>query len=207
MHPNPAFRQDSRARNLAFAIDRGFGTLSINGDDGPLMAHVPFLMATDGSHADIHLARSNAIARAGLPARAVVAVQGPDAYVSPDWYGMVDQVPTWNYVAVHLRGRLEPLPPEMLRPMVDVLSDRFEQRLLPKKVWRSSKMADGVMERLLRMIVPFRLMIESVDGTWKLNQNKPEQARMGVVTALRALPKDSPEAKIAALMQAEAVLQ
>jgi transcriptional regulator len=120
---------------------------------------------------------------------------------------MVDQVPTWNYVAVHLRGRLEPLPPEMLRPMVDVLSDRFEQRLLPKKVWRSSKMADGVMERLLRMIVPFRLMIESVDGTWKLNQNKPEQARMGVVTALRALPKDSPEAKIAALMQAEAVLQ
>jgi len=58
-----------------------------------------------------HLVRSNPIAqclRAG-ERKAVLAVSGPDAYVSPDWYArMPDQVPTWNYVAVHLRGTRRP---------------------------------------------------------------------------------------------------
>lgn len=184
MHPNPAFRQESRAANLAFAAARGFGTLCINGTDGPLLAHVPFLLAEDGSYADIHLARSNLIARAALPAPAVLAVMGQDAYVSPDWYGLADQVPTWNYVAVHLRGTLSPLPVESLEPMVNDLSNRFETRLLPKPVWTSDKMSDGAMARMLRMIVPFRLTIAAVDGTWKLGQNKPAAARAGVADAL-----------------------
>jgi len=131
MHPNPAFRQVPAEDSMAFAKARGFGTLSINGEAGPLMAHVPFLMSE--TSALIHFARSNAIARSALPCPAVLAVMGPESYVSPDWYGAPDQVPTWNYVAVHLRGRFEPLPVEALRPMVDDLSAVFEARLLPKK--------------------------------------------------------------------------
>jgi len=44
MHPNPAFRQSPADANLGFARDRGFGILSVNGQDGPLAAHVPFLL-------------------------------------------------------------------------------------------------------------------------------------------------------------------
>jgi transcriptional regulator len=201
MHPNPAFRQEPQDRNLAFAAARGFGTLSVNGSSGPLMAHVPFLLSADGTHADIHLARSNAIARADVPCAAVLAIVGPDAYVSPDWYGIEDQVPTWNYVAVHLRGRLEPLPPDSLEPMVNALSDLFETRLLPKKVWTSDKMGPGVMDRMLRMIVPFRLKIETVEGTWKLSQNKPAGARAGVIAALEARGGQSGDAMLASLMR------
>lgn len=201
MHPNPAFRQEPQDRNLDFARARGFGTLSVNGGAGPLMAHVPFLLSADGTHADIHLARSNAIARADVPCAAVLAIVGPDAYVSPDWYGIEDQVPTWNYVAVHLRGRPEPLPPDSLEPMVNALSDLFETRLLPKKVWTSDKMGPGVMDRLLRMIVPFRLKIETVEGTWKLNQNKPAGARAGVIAALEARGGQSGDAMLASLMR------
>ncbi|MCF8510087.1 MAG: FMN-binding negative transcriptional regulator, partial [Rhodobacteraceae bacterium] len=180
MHPNPAFRQVPADESLAFARARGFGTLSINGEAGPLMAHVPFLFdETDGLCALIHLARSNALARAALPTPAVIAVTGPESYISPDWYGAVDQVPTWNYVAVHLRGRLEPLPPEALRPMADDLSAIFEARLLPKKPWTSAKMSEGAMERMMRMILPFRLVIEGVEGTWKLGQNKTPEQRAG----------------------------
>lgn len=187
MHPNPAFRQTAEVENLRFARQRGFGVLAVNGAEGPLMAHVPFLLAPDGRSAQVHLARSNAIARTGLPAPAVIAVSGADAYVSPDWYGTPDQVPTWNYVAVHLRGRLEPLPPESLAPMVDDLSEEFESRLAPKPVWRSSKMGEGVMARMLRMILPFRLEITGVEGTWKLGQNKTPEQRQGVIAALGPL--------------------
>jgi len=202
MHPNPAFRQVPAAESLAFARNRGFGTLCLNGEGGPLLAHVPFLVTeTGGLCALVHLARSNAIARAALPSPAVIAVTGPESYISPDWYGAEDQVPTWNYVAVHLRGRLEPLPPETLRPMVDDLSALFEARLLPKTPWTSAKMSEGSMERMLRMILPFRLVIEAVDGTWKLGQNKTPGQRAGAVAGLTAWGEPTPREALAALMQ------
>ncbi len=207
MHPNPAFRQTPADRNLAFARARGFAILSINGAEGPLMAHVPFLLSSDASHADLHLARSNLIARADLPAPAVLAVSGADAYVSPDFYGphdlVPDQVPTWNYVAVHLRGMLEPLPGATLRAHLDALSAEHEGRIAGKPPWVSTKMTPGAMERMMRMILPFRLRIASVDGTWKLNQNKPAEVRARAAAALAggnegaqtiaALMRDLPE--------------
>ena len=103
MHPNPTFRQTSDDRNIAFVRDRGFGTLAINAEGGPLLSHVPFLVSGDARTVDLHLVRSNPILRL-LDTEAVLSVTGPDGYVSPDWYGVADQVPTWNYVAVHLRG-------------------------------------------------------------------------------------------------------
>jgi len=201
MHPNPAFRSTAREDNLGFARARGFGILSVNGADGPLAAHVPFLISADGSFAELHLARSNPIARgcvAGLPA--LMVVSGPDAYVSPDWYGSDDQVPTWNYIAVHLRGVLSPLPEAALHAHVDALSAAHETRLLPKVPWVSDKMSEGAMPRMLRMILPFRFDIATVDGTWKLNQNKTPEVRASAADHLAQQPDDGSRA-IAALMR------
>lgn len=141
MHPNPAFRGASRDENLGFARDRGFGVLMVNGDPFPLCSHVPFLLADDGKSAEMHLVRSNPIlgclADGGVAAR--MAVSGPDGYVSPDWYGMPDQVPTWNYVAVHLSGRLHALPSDELSGHLERLSRFFEARLAPKPPWGLGK--------------------------------------------------------------------
>lgn len=203
MHPNPAFRRDPRAKNLAFARARGFGVLTVNGPEGPLAAHVPFLLNDDATFADLHLARSNPIARAGLPGPALLAVPGPDAYVSPDWYGphreVPDQVPTWNYVAVHLRGLLEPLPDDALRPHVDALSAEHEGRIAGKRPWTSGKMTEGAMPRMMRMILPFRFRVTSVEGTWKLNQNKPADVRARAAAALAQ--GDAGAQAVAALMR------
>lgn len=203
MHPNPAFRQTPAERNIAFARARGFGVLSVNGPDGPLAAHVPYLLNDDASHADLHLARSNPIARAALPLPALIAVSGPDAYVSPDWYGphdqVPDQVPTWNYVAVHLRGVLEPLPDDALRSQADALSAEHEGRIIGKRPWTSKKMTDGAMDRMMRMILPFRFRVVSVDGTWKLNQNKSAEVRARAARALAG--GDAGARAIAALMR------
>jgi transcriptional regulator len=200
MHTNPAFRAADRETNLAFARERGFGVLSVNGPDGPLISHIPFVLNADGTMADMHLTRSNPIARSGLPAAAVIAVIGPDAYISPDWYEVPDQVPTWNYVAVHLRGRLVALDESVMKDHVDELSAVHEGRLLPKKPWHSDKMAEGVMPRMMRMILPFRLEIAAVDGTWKLSQNKDADVQARTATAL-ARQEDAGARAIAALMR------
>lgn len=185
MHPNPAFRSRPDAANLAFARQRGFGVLSVNGAAGPLAAHLPFAFEPEGRGVLMHLVRSNPmLAALENPAPALLAVSGPDGYISPDWYGLPDQVPTWNYVAVHLRGTLERLPDERLRGAVDALSAAFEARLAPKRAWTSDKMAPEALARMMRAIVPVRLAIETVDGTWKLGQNKPEVARLGAAEAV-----------------------
>ncbi len=178
MHPNPIYRKAARDRNLAFAAQRAFGTLMVNGADGPMASHVPFLLAPDGHSADLHLVRSNPIARAlSGPQPALIAVTGADTYISPDWYGMEHQVPTWNYVSVHLRGSLTVLPDTALHDLLDRQSAEFEARLLPKTPWLTSKMPQDTMARMMRQIVPVRFDIGSVDGTWKLSQNKPAAAR------------------------------
>ncbi len=184
MHPNPVFHTGDDARNLAFAATRAFGVLAVNGAEGPLLSHVPFLL--EDRTVWLHLVRSNPIARAlNAPGPAVIAVSGPDSYVSPDWYGVADQVPTWNYVAVHLRGELELRPQDELHDLLDRQSALFEEQLRPKRPWITSKMPPELMERMMRAIVPCRMHVTSVDGTWKFSQNKPEEARLSAAEGSR----------------------
>ncbi|MBF9059441.1 FMN-binding negative transcriptional regulator [Rhodobacterales bacterium HKCCSP123] len=189
MHPNPAFRQEPRDRNLAFARHRGFGTLCVNGEAAPLLSHVPFHLDDAGTEAEMHLVRSNPIARAVTgPTPAVIAVTGPDGYISPDWYGDPAQVPTWNYVAVHLRGVLHPCDPAEMRPHLDRVSAQFEGRLLPKRPWTTDKMPGDTLDRMMRQILPFRLEVQEIAGTWKLNQNKTDTAREAAAGMVRHSP-------------------
>ena len=203
MHPNPIFRQAPDQQNRDYARERGFGMLSINGPDGPLLAHVPFLLNAEGTSLDLHLVRSNPIARVISQATpAVIAVTGPDSYVSPDWYGIENQVPTWNYIAVHLRGTIQLLPQDDMRDMLDRQSGHFEQALLPKRIWKTEKVEPEIMDRMMRQIVPARMQVTAIDGTWKLNQNKPDSARLRAAQNVKSSALGSDTALLAALMLA-----
>ena len=178
MHPNPTFHSHDHAKDIAYVRARGFGTLVMNGDPVPMVAHVPVLLSEDGREVLIHLVRSNPIARSlKAPGPARIAVTGPDAYISPDWYGVADQVPTWNYVAVQLTGVLEILPHGKMREVLDVQSAFYESRLAGKAPWTTDKMTPDVLERMMRMIVPCRMVVEDIAATWKLGQNKDDAVR------------------------------
>jgi len=199
MHPNPAFRRETPETNIAFALSRGFGTLCVNGPAGPLVSHVPF--CGSGGDVEFHLVRNAPMARAlQTPQPGLLAVSGADAYVSPDWYGVEHQVPTWNYTAVHLRGVVEGLPDTALRPLLERLSATFEEQL-DKTPWRVDKLSEDVLARMMRSIVPCVLHIEEVQGTRKLGQNKPAEARVAAGRAMVAAGFGAGAAAIGALMQ------
>ena len=186
MHPNPVFRQEPRGSALELARERGFGTFTVAGPEGVLAAHLPFVLDEDRVLA--HLVRVNPIARhlRREPARALLIVSGPDGYVSPDWYGEAQLVPTWNYAAVHLRGELRLLDDTALRPILDRLSETFEARLAPKPPWKTDKVEEGLLARMMRQIVPIEMSVDTVDSTFKLNQNRSDTARAGAAAALAA---------------------
>lgn len=203
MHPNPIFHTHEAEDNLAYARERAFGILAVSGAEAPWLSHIPFLLDEDGKTLWLHLLRSNPIARAlkGGPTPARLAVSGPDSYVSPDWYDVIDQVPTWNYVAVHLTGTIEVRPQEELHALLDRQSAFFEEKLLPKTPWTPGKMSEGVMDRMMRAIVPCRMDVTGVDGTWKLNQNKPDDVRMRAADHVEAFGIGTDLAVLSALMR------
>lgn len=203
MHPNRIFRREEIARHLAFVRETAFGVLSVNADPMPVLSHIPFLVSSDGARLEAHLVRNNPIAKmlSQGACEAVVAVQGPFGYISPDWYGTLDQVPTWNYVAVHLRGTLRTMPNDALFGVLERISDEMEARLAPKPIWKMGKMTPEVRDQMMRMIVPVEMDVAEIDGTWKLGQNKPEDARLGAADGLAAADQGSETARLAALMR------
>ena len=185
MHPNTSFRKTPESEAMSFATDRGFGALVMGTANGVLASHIPFIL--ENNRLEAHLVRSTAIARhlsKHGDSLAKMIVSGPDGYISPDWYGEPDLVPTWNYIAVHIEGTVRLRESSTLLDHLERLSRRFEAALAPKPIWTHDKMTDGIMEKLMRTIVPIEIEIENVDSTFKLNQNRTAGARAGAAAEL-----------------------
>ena len=201
MHPNPIYRRTTDARAFDLVRDRAFGQITLTGPDGLLASHIPVLLAPDETTLDMHLVRSNQILRLlDTPQDALLAVMGPDGYVSPDWYGADDQVPTWNYAAVQIRGTLETLDHATMHDMLDRQSAHFEDQL-PKTPWTTAKMTPDVLEKMMRQIVPCRMTITDVQSTFKLNQNKPDDVCLRAADAMESSGIGMETATLAALMR------
>jgi transcriptional regulator len=174
MYVHPAFKtEDDKA--WKYVEERGFGAVVAIDAGKPVASHVP-LMPLGGlgdGRLQFHVARPNPLHE--IIARApnvLVTVWGSDAYISPDWYVSSDQVPTWNYVSVHLSGAARKLPPDEALAHVEALSQRFEAWLAPKKPWSTTKMPTKKLDAMLKAIVPIEIAVENIEASWKLGQHK-----------------------------------
>ena len=203
MYTPPLFKQD-RAASLAFADERGFGTVCAWDGTKPIASLVPFYLsyAADGTPcALLHVARQNPLVKLADGARSwLLAINGPDAYVSADWYVSPDQVPTWLYQSVHLTGTARRLSDDELAVQIDTLSAKFENWLLPKKPWTSAKMTAGRLEAMKKAIVGLVMTVDEVEGSFKLNQHKSE-ADYAAVAGVLASQADAGSQAIAQQMQ------
>jgi transcriptional regulator len=178
------------ATSLAFAAARGFGLVVASDAGRPVAAHLPFrLIEQDGKvpKLEFHVARANPLAQiAEKGGTWLVAVQGHDAYVSPDWYASAEQVPTWLYEAVHLSGPVRVVGGDHTQGHTERLSDTFEKWLAPKPAWTLDKVSDKRRELLLKAIVAIELTIETIEGNFKLNQHKSDEDHVAIANALSA---------------------
>jgi transcriptional regulator len=203
MYTPPLFKQD-RTASLAFAEERGFGTICAWNGTRPIASLLPFYLshAADGTaEVRFHVARHNPLAKlADGTTSWLLAVNGPDAYVSADWYVSPDQVPTWLYQSVHLTGTVRLLSDDELAVQIDTLSAKFENWLLPKTPWTSAKMTPARLEAMRKAIVGLVMTVEEVEGSFKLNQHKSEADYAAIADAL-GQRTDTGSQQIAALMR------
>lgn len=185
MHPNPAFRHDDRALLEAMVDEIAFGVVFAATPDGPRLAHTP-LVSTGHGAVQFHLARGNALVGHLDGITALAVVTGPNGYVSPRWYESDQQVPTWNYVAVELEGRVRRMDEDELVSFLELLTVRHEARVRAGNSWTMDKLTEDNRRRLLAAIVGFEMEVQAWRPTFKLSQNKPTEERARVAEGLDA---------------------
>ncbi|WP_416398810.1 FMN-binding negative transcriptional regulator [Allohahella sp. A8] len=165
-------------------------TLITTGSLGLLANLMPFSLCRSGGLLRAHLARGNTqLAALREGAEALLIFQGPEAYVSPSWYASKAEtgkvVPTWNFVMVQVRGLPKVIDdPLWIAEHLGRLTDDLEaDRGTP---WRVNDAPEDFVATQLRAIVGIEIPIRSIEGKWKISQNRSEADHGGVVEALRA---------------------
>lgn len=192
MYVPPHFAE-SRPEVLHAAIRRtGFANLVTAGPDGLLASPLPLMLDPDaGPHGTLygHLAKANPQWRHTPALDALAIFMGPDAYVSPGWYATKREhgkvVPTWNYITVHASGPIAFF--EDATDLLDVVT-----RLTAKHEagradpWAVTDAPAPFVASQLKGIVGLRMEIRTIQGKWKMSQNRPEADRRGVAEGMRA---------------------
>ena len=182
----PHFRGDDPETLLAFIEENAFGTLATSGEGGLQVSHLPFLAEREEGRVRLlgHVARNNPHATALEAARdQLVIIHGPHAYVSPSWYANHPSVPTWNYAVVHAHGRARLMDEPALHDLLMRLSARYEAGR--PNAWRMSGLPPAYVEGMLAAIVGFEVVVERLEGKFKLSQNRPDEIPR-VIAALEA---------------------
>lgn len=163
-----------------------FGLLVTQGPNGVSATHLPLLLDTRrGANGVLlgHLARANEQWRQLEDGECLAVFSGPHAYISPSWYEGTDNVPTWNYVAVHACGRARLVEGDELRELLARMVERHEG---PRpRPWSLEAVSARYMESMLQGIVGFELEIARLVGQLKLSQNRTERDRRSVIQGLR----------------------
>jgi transcriptional regulator len=190
----PRFNQvDDRAilleamRAYSFAIL--FGPSAVG---APTATHLPLLVRDEGEHGLLegHFAKANPHWAALDRQETLVVFPGPHSYVSPSLYVERLSVPTWNYIAIHAYGKLEPLDDDASKTrLVEDLIVVHEPAYLEK--WRA--MPDGYRRTMLAGITGFRMPIARIEGKFKISQNRAEAERCNVRNAQAAGSDDQRE--------------
>lgn len=186
-------------RPRAYAIDdipvlqdtmrrRGFATIAAIIEGRVEFAYAPVIVDAEPQPFGtlrFHLARGNPLAELdGAEMR--LSFLGPDAYVSPDWYEGDGFVPTWNYIAVEASGRAQLLDYGELRRLLADLSAHHEERLRPKPPWTIDKLDERRMTALTAAIRGFTVRLDTLEGKFKLSQDKTMANIAAVMAGLEA---------------------
>ncbi len=178
-----------------FIDDHSFGTLLTVADGRPFASHLPFLTDRGERVLHCHVARANPQwLQLGVSSEVLAIFAGPHGYISPTWYADPG-VPTWNYAVVHAHGEARAIDDaEHTRRNVEALAAKFERG-------RAAPWVPDFDTRRLAGIVSIEIRVATLEGKFKLSQNRSAVDRSRVVAALQATGRDD-DAALAQLMAA-----
>ena len=155
-----------------FVQQNSFGTLVTTDQGKPIATHLPLQLVKEGENIYLtgHMAYGNPQWRTFESCDEVLAMfQGPHAYISSSWY-KEENVPTWNYQAVHIYGKASVLSGEALHQDLAKLMQKYERHRVNPVVWE--QLSPELLERQLKGLVGFKIAVREIQAADKLSQNR-----------------------------------
>lgn len=168
-----------------FVQTNSFGTIVTTKEGKPIASHLPLgLNKKDGdTYITGHMAYGNPQWRTFETCEDVLVMfQGPHAYISSSWYED-ENVPTWNYQAVHVYGKASIMEKDELIEELTIMLEKYEGNRVNPVLW--DKLSPQLLEKELKGIVGFKIKVGDIQAAYKLSQNRNETDITNIVSKLK----------------------
>nr|WP_315200885.1 FMN-binding negative transcriptional regulator [uncultured Flavobacterium sp.] len=178
------YKNEDQEAIRTFLKANAFGIL-INQTNGKLWAtHIPLELEINKAGEEVfmgHISKENPQWTAFESDNQVLAIfTGPHSYISPSWYDH-ENVPTWNYSAVHIYGKIKIIEGDAVIDSLTKLVNKYEQNSeCPVRIADLSKKT--MMQT--RGIVAFEINIEEIQAVNKMSQNRDEKNYLNIISEL-----------------------
>ncbi|MFM8875376.1 MAG: FMN-binding negative transcriptional regulator [Anaerolineae bacterium] len=189
MHIPKYDREEDRKKIVEFLRSNGFPALVSHDGENLLATHLPVEVVenADGSLTILgHMSRANPQWKSFGDQEVLLIFQGAHTYISPRWYNHVN-VPTWNYINVHVYGKVRMLEGEELSSLLS--------ELIAKHETGTSYSMEGLpadfVEKEMRGVAGFALEVTRLDAASKLSQNRDDESYASIISHLEARGDDT----------------
>lgn len=179
------FKVENADEILDFVQKNSFGTIVTTEQGKPIATHLPLGLNKKGDDYYItgHIAYGNPqVGTLETCKDVLVMFQGPHAYISSSWYGHED-VPTWNYQAVHIYGKASILERDELIEELTIMMEKYMKHRENPILW--DNLSPQLLERQLKAIVGFKIKVEDIQAAYKLSQNRNDTDYMNIIDQLQ----------------------
>ena len=198
MYIPTAFKMQDRSEMIEVIQENSFATLFSTYEGMPVATHLPLLLNDNKDCLIGHFAKGNPQWKDIENTQVLAIFHGPHCYISPSWYETNQAVPTWNYVAVHVYGKIELIEND------DELMNSFNNMIKKYEHHTSTYSLTQVDEQLVsnlnKGVQGFKLKILSMEGKKKLSQNHSNDRQQLVIQKLEEIEHTN-EQEIARLMR------
>ncbi|WP_026022957.1 FMN-binding negative transcriptional regulator [Paenisporosarcina sp. TG20] len=199
MYIPPYFKLQNLEEMHEIITTYGFATLTSIHQGSLTATHLPLLLNEDRTELIGHFAKGNRQWVDIEGQEVLVVFHGPHCYISPSWYETQTNVPTWNYLTVHVNGTVQLMKdedPRLWQSMLN-LTEKYEDTT---SIYELNNVDPGYISSLSKGVVGFTISIDRIEGKAKLSQNHPKERVERVISALTKLDKSN-EQSIAKWME------
>lgn len=199
MYIPPYYREQDSDKLISFMQAHNFANLVSCANNVPTATHLPFVIEKREEKLFLvsHMAKANPQWQGFGNSELLVIFQGPHAYISPSHYEKQQNVPTWNYIAVHAYGKAKLIEdPKDVWNLMERTIHNFEEKFFEQWKSLSSEYVNG----MLKAIVAFEIEVIRMDGKYKLSQNKTKTEQQNIISSFER-SEDSAQKEIAEEMK------